>query len=82
MDSSRAAHKIVDTLSDNRILPADWKWLVPIIIVQQPRPIVINARNLADGILEAIEKYDIRLPDYTIASYEGCKDYQLEFDWQ
>ena len=82
MDPTKSAHKIIDVLSDNRILPADWKWLIPIFIVQQPRPIIINARNMADGILEAIEKYDIHLPDYTIASYEGSKDYQLAFDWE
>ena len=82
MEPDRAAHKIVDILSDNRILPADWKWLIPIFIVQQPRPIVANARNLADGILEAIQKYDIHIPAYTYATYEGSKDYQLAFDWE
>lgn len=82
MEPGRAANKIADILSENRIYPADWRFFIPILIVQQPRPVVINARNLADGILEAIEKYDIKLPDYTIASYEGCKDYQLEFDWE
>jgi len=82
VEPSRAAHKIVDILADNRILPSDWKFFIPIIIVQQARPVVANARNLADGITEAIEKYQIDLPDYMYASYEGSKDYQLELDWE
>ena len=82
MEPDRAANKIIDILSENRILPAQWKFYIPIFIVQQPRPIVANARNLADGILEAIQKYDIHIPDYQYATYEGSKDYQLAFDWE
>lgn len=82
MDFGRVANKISDILSDNRILPAEWKWYIPMMIVQQPRPIVVNARNLADGILEAIEKYDIYIPDFTIPSFEGSNEYQLELDWE
>lgn len=82
MEPSKVSSKIVDILADNRLLPADWKFVVPILIVQQPRPIVANARNLADGIIEAIQKYNIYIPDYKYASYEGSPDYQLELDWE
>ena len=82
MEPRRAAYKIIDILSDNRILPADWKWVLPIYIVRQPRPIVANAMNLSNGILEGIEKYGIDLPDYVHASYEGSKEYILEEDWR
>jgi len=82
MEPVRAAHKIIDILADNRILPADWKFVLPIYIVQQPRPIVANAMNLSHGILEGIIKYGIEIPDYKYAAYEGCKDYQLELDYE
>lgn len=82
MDSAlQAANKIITVLSNNQILPADWKWVLPIYIVQQPRPVVANARNLAEGILEGIEKYQVDLPSWTYASFEGSRDYLMEEDW-
>jgi len=72
-DSTQAARKIITALADNRILPADWRFFIPIFIVQQPLPIVLNARDLAEGIDIAIEKYDIQLPEWQRATYEGSK---------
>lgn len=82
VEATKASEKIVDIMSNNRILPADWRFFIPILIVQQSRPIVANARNFADGILMAIEKYGIEIPDYTWASHEHSKDYQLAMDWE
>lgn len=77
-DTSAAARRIITALADNRILPADWKFFIPIFIVQQPLPLVINARNLADGIHDGIQKYNIDIPSYRLATYEGSKDYLLD----
>ncbi len=76
-DNARIAYKIINILSDNRVLPADWKWMIPIYIVQQPLPIVMNAKNLVDGIQEAMEKYDVKIDPYRIATHEGSKDYLI-----
>lgn len=81
VEPSRAAYKIIDILADNRILPAQWKFYVPIFIVQQPRPVVANARNLAEGILEGIEKYDVDIPGWKYAMFEGSEDWGMDEDW-
>lgn len=71
------AEKIIQVLSDNRVLPSDWKWIIPVFIVQQPLPIVMNAKNLCDGIQEAIEKYNVPIDPYKLATYEGSKDWLI-----
>lgn len=57
IDSRSYADKISKILTDNRVLPAEWKYHIPIYIVQQPLTVVMNAKWLADGINEAIELY-------------------------
>lgn len=57
IDSRSFGEKFIRILSDNRVLPSEWKYHVPLYIVQQPIPIVMNAKYLADGINEAIELY-------------------------
>lgn len=57
IDSRSYADKVVKLLSDNRALPSEWKYSIPILIVQQPITVVINAKHLADGINEAIDLY-------------------------
>lgn len=57
IDSRAYADKITKVLTDNRVLPAEWKYHIPIYIVQQPLTVVMNAKWLADGINEAIELY-------------------------
>ena len=57
IDSRSFGEKIIKILLDNRVLPSEWKYQIPIYIVQQPLPVVMNAKYLADGINEAIELY-------------------------
>lgn len=57
INSRSFGEKIINILSDNRAMPSEWKYHIPIYIVQQPLPIVMNAKYLADGINEAIELY-------------------------
>ena len=74
------AYKFIDLLSNNRVLPSDWKWMIPLFIVQQPLPVVANARNLADGIIEGIEKYNVQIPGHLYATYEGSEDWLIDIE--
>lgn len=61
--------KLIDLLSDSRILMSDWKYDIPTQIVQQDLPILANAKNLADGINYAIERYGLDLPEDVVIAY-------------
>lgn len=73
MDSTKIGQKISDLLSDNRIYTTQWRFFIPLIIVQQPKPVVINARLLAEGIVKATDQYGITI--------DHIPDNQMEFDW-
>ena len=77
-DASSIGSRLSDLLSDNRILPSDWKYFIPFYIVQQPITIAINAKNLADGINEAIELYDIRIPPEKLVSGRYNQSYLID----
>lgn len=68
IDSRAFGEKIIKVLSDNRAMPSEWKYSIPLYIVQQPITVVMNAKYLADGINEAIELYhpdtDFYIPSY------------------
>jgi hypothetical protein len=49
--------------------------MIPIFLVQQPLPIAINAKWLADGINEKIQLYDVKIPD----GMENPREYQKEW---
>jgi len=61
--------KLIDLLSDSRILMSDWKYDIPTQIVQQDLPILANAKNLADGINYAIERYGLDLPEDVVIAF-------------
>lgn len=69
----QVGEKMTNLLADSRILRSDWKFWVPFYLAQQPYQIVVNAKNLADGINEAIELYGIEIAPEMIAvdRYEG-----------
>ena len=78
IDTRKFADKFINPLSDNRVLPSQWKYAIPMFIVQQPITVVINARNFADGIIHNIEKYGIDIPIDKLAYDEFSKDFMLE----
>lgn len=61
INAESIANKITKILGDNAPTPSEWKYAIPIFIAQSPMPVVRNAKNLADGINEAIAKYH---PDF------------------
>jgi hypothetical protein len=64
------AHKFIDLFAENRLFPEEWKFMIPLHIVQQPLAIVANAKNFADGIQYNIELHGVEIPDELLA-YEG-----------
>lgn len=64
--TQKLANKITTVLSDNRISKEEWRWGTPIFIITQPLPVVINARCLAEGILDFIDEYDVDVPSTVV----------------
>jgi hypothetical protein len=72
------AEKFITLFAENRITPAQWKYIIPMYLTQQALPIVINAKNFADGIQHNIELYDVRIPDDKLAYDMYSEDFLLE----
>jgi hypothetical protein len=77
-NSRSFADKLIKILSDNQVLPSEWKYAIPLFIVQAPKPVVINAKNLSDGIQEAIEIYGVDIPADKLAHDPYSKDYLID----
>jgi hypothetical protein len=69
----KVAQKIIELMSDNRIHLSEWKYDIPMYIVQQDLPVVANAKNLADGIEYALDRYSIDLPEDIVIAYSDDK---------
>jgi hypothetical protein len=70
INTSSYAHKFIDLFSENRLFAEDWKFMIPLHIVQQPLAVVTNAKNFADGIQYNIELHGVEIPSELLA-YEG-----------
>ena len=77
-NTQQISERFVKILSDNRVLPSEWKYAIPLFIVQQPITVVINAKNFADGIQHNIEKYGIQIPSDKLAYDEYSIDYLMQ----
>ena len=73
MKLEKVAQKIIELMSDNRIHLSEWKYDIPMYIVQQDLPVVANAKNLADGIEYALDRYAIDLPEDIVIAYSEDK---------
>ena len=71
--ASKVAENIIKLFSDSRVMPAQWKFDVPMHIVQQQLPIVANAKNFADGIHYNLMRYQIDLPEDIVVAYSEDK---------
>lgn len=78
IDARSIADKIAKILSDNRVTPSEWKYVIPMYLVQNPVTIVANAKNLADGIQYNIDLYGPNIPDSLLAYDPISTDYILE----
>jgi hypothetical protein len=70
INTSQYAHKFIDLCAENRLFAEDWKFMIPLHIVQQPLAVVANAKNFADGIQYNIELHGVEIPSELLA-YEG-----------
>lgn len=71
------ADKFIKLFADNKVLPSEWKYAIPLFIVQQPLPLVINAKNFADGIQHNIDLYGIDIPADKLAFDPYSDDYLI-----
>jgi len=78
VNSRSISTKLVNIFSDNKVMPSEWRYAVPIYIVQQPLPVVINVKNFIDGMQEHIEIYGVEIPPERLATDAYSLDYLLE----
>jgi hypothetical protein len=78
VNASKISDKLVNVFSDNRVMPSEWKFAVPIYLVQQPLPVVINIKNFIDGMQHNIELYGVEIPPDRLAHDPYSKDYLLK----
>ena len=70
--------KFAKLFSDNKVLPSEWKFGIPLLLVQQPLPVVINAKNFADGIQYHIELHGVNIPPDLLVYDPYSNDYLLD----
>lgn len=78
VNSRSVAAKLEKIFSDNLVLPSEWKYAVPLHIVQMPLPLVINAKNFADGLQYNVELYGVQIPPHSLAHDPYSQDYLIE----
>lgn len=78
VNTDKVAQKLIAILADNRVMPSEWKYAIPLFLAQQPKPIVYNAKNLADGIQYNIEVYGVEIPPNKLAVHPYDEDYLLD----
>jgi hypothetical protein len=59
--NEKIADKLINLFSDSKIGIVDWQHYIPFYITQQNVHIIANAKNLADGINEALAEKEIGL---------------------
>lgn len=78
VNSRSVAAKLEKIFLDNTVLPSEWKYAIPLHIVHMPLPLVLNAKNFADGMQHNIELYGINIPPSGLAHDPYSQDYLLE----
>ena len=58
-------------------MPEDWRYHIPMLIVQHYLPVTLNAKLLADGIDYNIELYGIELPEDKLIARQYSNEYNL-----
>jgi hypothetical protein len=69
------AEKMITLFSDNRATQVDWFYMIPNHIVQQPLPLIQNAKLFADGMNAIIIEKGIIIPEPDIPMDLYQKDY-------
>lgn len=67
--SESIAEKIVELLADGRISHDQWRLWIPRHLTQQEHIVVANAKHLADGINEMMDREEIGIPPHMSLDY-------------
>jgi len=67
--ANKTASKLIDLMADSRILPAQWKFDIPMHLVTGSIPVLVSAKNLADGIEYNLARYGIEVPPEFMVAY-------------
>lgn len=73
LPSNKIALKLIELFSDSRVLPAQWKFDIPMHLVQQQKQIVANVKNFADGVEYNLSKYNVDVNEEYIVAYKEDK---------
>lgn len=66
----KIAEKIADMMSDNRLTISDWKYVIPMYLLQEPDNVMIVSKNLADGINYQMDRHGLDIPAEFVVSYK------------
>ena len=70
-NTKKIAEKIADLMSDSRITLSDWKFIIPMYLLQEPDNVMIVSKNLADGINYQMDRHGLDIPAEFVVSYNG-----------
>jgi hypothetical protein len=77
-ESRRIAEQIIKLLSDNRISINQWNKNIPLHIANQPFPIIVQAKNLADGINAELERKGLDIADEYLVELSGEREIHMD----
>jgi len=66
INTRQYADKMITLFADNRVMQTDWNYMIPHHIIQQPLPLIANAKLFADGLNTLIVEKNIIIPKPTI----------------
>lgn len=68
-NTKKVAEKIADMMSDSRLTLSDWKFVIPMYLLQEPDNVMIVSKNLADGIDYQMDRHGLDIPAEFVVSY-------------
>ncbi len=77
-ESRRIAEQIIKLLSDSRVSTNQWFVNVPLHIANQPFPVIVQAKNLADGIHAQLEKNGVDIPEEYLIELSGEREIHID----
>lgn len=77
-ESRRIAEQIIKLLSDSRVSANQWNRYIPMHIANQPFPVIIQAKNLADGIQTQLEQKGLDIPEEYLIELSGEREIHID----
>lgn len=73
--ANKIAFKLIDLMADSRVLPSQWKFDIPKMLVYQNMTVLSNLKNFADGVEFNLSQYNIDIPAEFIVADPSDKMY-------